>query len=68
MAENELTIERSVPQAERHPLAQGSVMAEVTQSMLPKQEVVPLVDYLKDIAGKPRGSATGGKEDLNSHN
>ncbi len=35
--------------------------------MGPKQEMVPLVDYLRDIAAKPRGSATGGKEDLNSH-
>lgn len=35
--------------------------------MLPKQELVPLVDYLRDIAGKPRGNATGGREDLNSH-
>lgn len=69
MAENEaLIIERSIPSGEKHPLANSSVMAEVTQNMLPKQEVVPLVDYLRDIAGKPRGSATGGKEDLNSHN
>jgi len=69
MLENEaLTIERSVPQRERHPLANVSVMVEVTENMAPKQEMVPLVDYLRDIAGKPRGSATGGREDLNSHN
>lgn len=29
--------------------------------------MVGLAEYLKDIAGKPRGTATGGKEDLNSH-
>ncbi len=34
---------------------------------VPMQEMIPLVNYLRDIAGKPRGSRTGGREDLNSH-
>src|SRR3990172_6119098 len=62
-----LEIERSKPQGPEHPLAKTSVMEDVTRTMLPKQELVPLVDYLHDIAAKPRGNATGGKEDLNSH-
>ena len=62
-----LEIERSKPQGPEHPLAKTSVMEDVTRTMLPKQELVPLVDYLRDIAAKPRGNATGGKEDLNSH-
>lgn len=65
-AEN-LEIERIRPQGPEHPLATSSVMADVTETMGPKQELVPLVTYLKDIAGKSRGSETGGKEDLNSH-
>jgi hypothetical protein len=68
MAENEqIHIERNRSIGEGHPLAQSTVMSEVTSSMAPKQEMVRLVDYLRDIAGKPRGSETGGKEDLNSH-
>ena len=51
-----------------HPLAQSSILEKTTEQMLPRQEMVPLVDYLREIAGKPRGSATNGKEDLNSHN
>ncbi len=61
-------IEISAPHEETHPLASASVLEDVRQTMGPRQEMVPLVDYLRDIAGKPRGSATQGKEDLNSHN
>ena len=61
-------IERSRPRGSEHPLASPVVVADVTEVMGPKQEMVRLVDYLKDIAAKPRGSETGGKEDLNSHN
>jgi len=61
-------IEISTSHGEGHPLTQASVLEDVRQTMGPKQEMVPLVDYLRDVAGKPRGSATGGKEDLNSHN
>lgn len=60
-------IDRSTPIGDGHPIVQKGVMEDVTTSMLPKQEVVPLINYLTDIAGKPRGNATGGKEDLNSH-
>jgi len=63
-----MSIEISTPRGETHPLAQAPVLEDVRRTMGPKQEIVPLVDYLRDIAGKPRGSATGGKEDLNSHN
>ncbi len=62
-----LEIERNRPLGDIHPLAAPSVLSSVTEAMRPRQEVVRLVDYLKDIAGKPRGSETGGKEDLNSH-
>lgn len=61
-------IEINTPHGETHPLAQASVLEDVKHTMEPKQEIVPLVDYLRDIAAKPRGSATNGKEDLNSHN
>lgn len=61
-------IEISTSHGEGHPLTQVSVLEDVRQTMGPKQEMVPLVDYLRDVAGKPRGSATGGREDLNSHN
>lgn len=64
----EVSIERNLPKGESHPLASAEVMTDVTASMGPKQEMVPLITYLRDIAGKPRGAATGGKEDLNSHN
>lgn len=64
---NMSNIEINTPHGETHPLAQASVLEDVRQTMGPKQEMVPLVDYLRNIAGKPRGSATGGKEDLNSH-
>lgn len=69
MSESNMSnIERNTPRGEEHPLASPAVMAEVTEVMGPKQELVPLVTYLTEIAGKPRGNATGGKEDLNSHN
>ncbi|MCL6096681.1 MAG: hypothetical protein M1444_03315 [Patescibacteria group bacterium] len=69
MSESNMSnIEISISHGETHPLARSSVLEDVRQTMGPKQEIVPLVDYLRDIAGKPRGSATGGKEDLNSHN
>lgn len=69
MSESNMSnIEISTPHGETHPLAQATVLEDVKHTMGPKQEMVPLVDYLRDIAGKPRGSATGGKEDLNSHN
>ncbi len=61
-------IELNRPHSEVHPLAKASVLEDVRQTMGPKQEMIPLVDYLRDIAAKPRGSQTGGKEDLNSHN
>lgn len=61
------SIERSKPQGTEHPLGKPSVIEDVTEAMRPKQELVPLVDYIRDIAGKPRGNATNGKEDLNSH-
>lgn len=61
-------IEISKPIEIGHPLAQAPVLEKVTQANYPQQEMVRLVDYLKDIAAKPRGSETGGKEDLNSHN
>lgn len=67
MGDMEQTIERNRSQGESHPLAQAAVMEDVTRTMLPRQEMIPLITYLTDIAGKPRGSATGGKEDLNSH-
>lgn len=63
----EVGIERSRPQGPEHPLAKPSVIEDVTAAMFPKQELVPLITYLIDIAGKPRGSSTGGKGDLNSH-
>ena len=69
MSESNMSnIEISISHGETHPLARSSVLEDVRQTMGPKQEIVPLVDYLRNIAGKPRGSATGGKEDLNSHN
>lgn len=69
MSESNMSnIEINTPHGETHPLTQASVLEDVRQTIGPKQEMVPLVDYLRDIAGKPRGSATGGKEDLNSHN
>ncbi len=68
MSDMEQTIERNKPQGESHRLARALVMEDVTRTMLPRQEMVPLITYLTDIAGKPRGNATGGKEDLNSHN
>jgi hypothetical protein len=61
-------IERSKPQAEHiHALAHQGILDMITEQNRLKQEVIPLVDYLRDIAGKPRGDSTGGKEDLNSH-
>ncbi len=67
MNDMEQIIERNRPKGEAHQLARASVMEDVTRTMLPRQEMVPLVTYLTEIAGKPRGSATNGKEDLNSH-
>lgn len=64
---SEFRIERMQPQGQEHPLAQPSVMTEISTDMAPKQEMIRLVDYLRDVAGKPRGSSTGGKDDLNSH-
>jgi hypothetical protein len=61
------SIEKSLPQGETHALAHQGILEMITEANKTKQEVVPLVTYLKDIAGKPRGSQTGGKEDLNSH-
>jgi hypothetical protein len=63
----ELAIHRNEPIGDGHPLAQASVMAEVSAEMCPKQEIVPLIKYLQEIAGKPRGTV-GGNTDLNSHN
>lgn len=63
----EFEIEKSHPQGETHALANKGILDMITEANKEKQEVVPLVDYLKEIAGKPRGNATGGKEDLNSH-
>lgn len=60
-------IEKSKPQGETHALAHQGVLEMITEANRTKQEVVPLVTYLKDIAGKPRGNQSGGKEDLNSH-
>lgn len=60
-------IEKSKPQGETHALAHQGVLEMITEANRTKQEIVPLVTYLKEIAGKPRGSQTGGKEDLNSH-
>lgn len=69
MSESSMSnIEISEPHGKTHPLAQASVLEEVRQAMGSKQEMIPLVDYLRNVAGKPRGSATGGREDLNSHN
>lgn len=62
-----LVIEKSKPEGNTHPLASADSMRSISESMRSKQELVPLVTYLKDIAGKPRGNSTGGKEDLNSH-
>lgn len=62
----EFAIQRNEPVGEGHPLAQASVMQEVSAEMGPKQELVRLVDYLRDFAGKPRGTV-GGNTDLNSH-
>ncbi len=67
MLEQGLQIKRSVPQGEAHALAHQGILDMISVQNKSKQEVVPLVDYLKDIAAKPRGSKTGGKEDLNSH-
>ncbi len=69
MSENEhFVIERSKPEGESHALAHQGVLDMITEQNASKQEVIRLVDYLKNVAGKPRGKATGGKEDLNSHN
>lgn len=62
----EKVIERNLPTGETHPLARPDVMSGVTSEMAPKQEMVRLVEYLRDVAGKPRGSK-GKDEDLNSH-
>lgn len=67
MPETDLTIERSIPQGDTHPLAHEGILGMITEQNRAKQEVVRLIDYLKDIGGKPRGNETGGKEDLNSH-
>jgi hypothetical protein len=65
-AENPVTIERSKPEGPSNPLAHKGILDMVTDKMLPSQEIVPLVEYLRDIAGKPRGTK-GQTEDLNSH-
>lgn len=62
------SIEISKPSKIGHPLAQAPVLEQVKLKAYPQQEMIRLVDYLKDVAAKPRGSAAGGKEDLNSHN
>lgn len=67
MSESDMSsIEINKPTGETHPLAQAPVLADVKANVGPKQELVPLVDYLKNIAGKQRGTK-GGAEDLNSH-
>ncbi len=62
----EFIIERNQPIREGHPLAQASVMQEVSAEMGQRQGLVRLVDYLQDFAEKPRGTV-GGNTDLNSH-
>jgi hypothetical protein len=64
--EQPIKIERNLPQGERHPIANRASLEAITEQNIASQEVVRLVDYFKDIAGKPRGSK-GGSEDLNSH-
>lgn len=61
-----LTIERNMPHGQGHPLAQPEVLRDVAETMRPKQEVIRLVDYIRDVGGKPRGTE-GGEKDLNSH-
>lgn len=68
MSEATPQIEINKPNETGNPLAQASVLDEVKQTTYSQQEMMPLVDYLRDVAVKPRGSVTGGKEDLNSHN
>ncbi len=65
-AENPSRIERNKPEGPANALAHKGILDMVTERMLPKQELVPLVDYLRDIGEKPRGTK-GGTEDLNSH-
>lgn len=67
MPEQDLQIKRSAPQGEAHAFAHQGMLDMISVQNKSKQEIIPLVEYLQEIAGKPRGSATGGKEDLNSH-
>lgn len=60
-------IERSKPEGPAHELTSKVVLDAASESMRGKAKMVGLAEYLRDVAGKPRGTATGGKEDLNSH-
>lgn len=66
MTEKVLPIEVSRPSGPSHALASSEALAGITKDNAKKQEVVPLVDYLKGIAALPRGTE-GEKKDLNSH-
>lgn len=59
-------IERSKPQGAVHGLTSKAVLDSATESMRSKAKMVSLAQYLKEVAGKPRGRETKGKEDLNS--
>ena len=59
-------IARNQSTGEKHPLADQSQLDRVSHLMEGVQDMVPLAIYLKDIAGKPRGTE-GGNKDLNSH-
>ena len=60
-------IERSRPEGATHELTSKVVLDSASESMQSKAKMVGLAEYLRDVAGKPRGTSTGGKEDLNSH-
>lgn len=60
------TIQRSQPVGARHELANQGTLDRVNELMRGKQDLVPLAIYMKEIAGKSRGTR-GGAVDLNSH-
>jgi hypothetical protein len=62
-----LPIERSVPENPDLVLVSPGMVNSTTEAYKSRQTIVPLIDYLKRVGGKPRGNETGGREDLNSH-
>lgn len=57
------------PAGPEHPSTKPEMLETLTTESIKRQQLIPLLDYLRDFAveGKPRGNATSGKEDLNSH-